>query len=882
MNRADQSPPAAAHLQGPATQTPVPPPETHDSAGGSHEPEPLPLDTVSPQFTVRAVLTGMFLGAVLSMCNIYTGLKIGWSFNMSITAALLSYAFWMSLSRLFGTRPWGILENNINQTACSSGASVSSAGLVAPIPALAMLTGQTLTWHYLALWVFSVCMVGITLAIALRRQMLLVDKLPFALGIASAETLREMYARGSEAIRRAMVLLSSAVVAALLYLLTQYQWQTKIPGLAWFKLEKWAPEGVAVGGFKAKSLTFSLDPSLLMVGVGGIIGLRACVSLVVGAVLAYAVVAPWLLHTGHMRLTVREPLIFLPAGVEFEPEPRSFASYDDGNHTLVYKGVMTPEQRDELLAKSDDPLYQQAVLKLFFASQLHPTDEQAAAEAALVTTRYVRFSTPLAALPDCELPMIPRKFAHVVRFDAAGGKLTAIGLMSDEARALMLKRAALAQTYEPSLLEQWTPDWLAKPQPPQAERIAAFRNAVNELYERSRRPLIDTAGRDVVELAGGVVYDARNQRLSVTGKLAPDDKQALAAVSDNPDFTASLALLTAGTSLRRADANFGDMNKWLLWPGVTLMVVASLVSFSFSWRSVLSAVPFGGSKFDGDAGRPQRSPHEVTAAWFATGLIVALIVSVALQVSFFAIAWWAAVLGVLLSFVLALVAARVSGETSITPVGPMGKVTQLVFGVLVPQNPAPNLMAANVTGGAASQCADLLHDLKTGQLIGASPRLQSVAQIFGALAGSLVGSAVYLIMIPNPKEQLLTEEWPAIAVAAWKAVAEVFQVGLSALPSGTVTAMAIAAALGVALPVAEKLIPRRARWVVPSAASLGLAFVIPAYNGVSIFLGGLAAAVFAGASPSLAKRFLVACCAGLVAGESLSGVGVSIQKIIGG
>ena len=42
------------------------------------------------ELTVRAVLTGMVLGAILAPCNVYSGLKIGWSFNMSITALLLS------------------------------------------------------------------------------------------------------------------------------------------------------------------------------------------------------------------------------------------------------------------------------------------------------------------------------------------------------------------------------------------------------------------------------------------------------------------------------------------------------------------------------------------------------------------------------------------------------------------------------------------------------------------------------------------------------------------------------------------------------------------------------------------------------------------------
>ena len=54
--------------------------------------------------TFRAVATGAALGALLSVCNVYSGLKIGWGFNMSIVAALLSFGFWGALSRAFGTQ----------------------------------------------------------------------------------------------------------------------------------------------------------------------------------------------------------------------------------------------------------------------------------------------------------------------------------------------------------------------------------------------------------------------------------------------------------------------------------------------------------------------------------------------------------------------------------------------------------------------------------------------------------------------------------------------------------------------------------------------------------------------------------------------------------
>ena len=45
-------------------------------------------------------------------------------------------------------------------------------------------------------------------------------------------------------------------------------------------------------------------------------------------------------------------------------------------------------------------------------------------------------------------------------------------------------------------------------------------------------------------------------------------------------------------------------------------------------------------------------------------------------------------------------ATRALGETDINPVGGMGKVTQLVFGVLAPGQMTTNLLAAAITGGS--------------------------------------------------------------------------------------------------------------------------------------------------------------------------------------
>jgi putative OPT family oligopeptide transporter len=586
--------------------------------------QPLP----PPELTVRAVVTGMALGALLTPCNIYSGLKIGWSFNMSIAAGLLAFGFWRIGAQAAGAAPWGLHENNISQTAASSAASIISGGLVAPIPALAMLTGQMLPWPMLVFWVFSVSILGVFVAAGLRNQLLLRERLRFPAGVATAETMQQIHAHGAEATRRLRVLFAALSAAAVLKLadgLLGTIPRLALPGMLPLggALRSAGPSGVSFG-----NLGFALDPSLLMFGFGIIVGLRTGLSLLFGAVVAWGALAPLVLARGWVQPGPADPAV----------------------------------------------------------------------------------------------------------------------------------------------------SW------------------------------------------------------------------------------------------------FATLVEWLLWPGATLMVVSALTAFAVSFVRYLRHRRRGGGP-DAPPTLPRRA--------FAAGLAATLVLASVAQVTLFDIGPAEAVGAVLLSFVLAVVAARVSGETGITPIGAIGKITQLTFGVAAPANVTANLMTANVSGGAAGQCADLMHDLRTGQIIGATPSFQIVAQVFGVLTGSLVGSLAYLLIIPDPRSMLITPEWPAPAVATWKAVAEVLAVGLAAIPEGAVAAMAVAAALGIGLVLAERAAPARAARYLPSAPALGLAFVIPAWNSISLFLGGLLSALVWRYAPDWAERRLTAVAAGLVAGESLAGVAAAMVKMLG-
>jgi OPT family oligopeptide transporter len=267
---------------------------------------------------------------------------------------------------------------------------------------------------------------------------------------------------------------------------------------------------------------------------------------------------------------------------------------------------------------------------------------------------------------------------------------------------------------------------------------------------------------------------------------------------------------------------------------------------------------------------------EVPVSWTLWGTLLSGLVCVLLGHWFFQITWWMGVLAVLATFLLSIVAARATGETDVNPIGAMGKITQLAYGVIAPTNITTNLMTASVTSAASAHAGDLLTDLKSGYLLGGNPRKQTIAQLFGVLAGTLLCVPVYTL-IATP-EKLGSEDLPAPAAKVWAGVAEMLAKGLEALPKGALVAVLVGGAIGILLAVAEELAPPRVRKFLPSATGLGIAGVIPAFNSVSMFMGALVAWLLARKRPDLDQTYTIPVSSGLIAGESLMGVGIMVWQ----
>ena len=316
---------------------------------------------------------------------------------------------------------------------------------------------------------------------------------------------------------------------------------------------------------------------------------------------------------------------------------------------------------------------------------------------------------------------------------------------------------------------------------------------------------------------------------------------------------------------------------WSTWAGASLMVTSGLTAFAMQWRTVVRAMSgitklFSKSKSDEE---DPMSAIEVPSLWFALGTLISGGGCIVILYTFFDTTVWMGCLAVALTFFLGIVACRATGESDITPIGAMGKVTQLSFGALAPANVTANLMTAAVTAGAAGSAADLLTDLKSGYLLGANPRKQFIAQFLGIFAGTLVVVPAFYLLVPDAS-YLGTDQWPAPAAQTWKAVADLLANGVHALHPTAQVGILVGGLVGIVLPLLEKKLPAKTRRFMPSATGLGLSMVIPFFNSLGMFIGALMALLLEKFRPKVASSYIVPVASGIIAGESIMGIIIAL------
>ncbi|CUM48773.1 uncharacterized protein AC631_00351 [Debaryomyces fabryi] len=143
--------------------------------------------------------------------------------------------------------------------------------------------------------------------------------------------------------------------------------------------------------------------------------------------------------------------------------------------------------------------------------------------------------------------------------------------------------------------------------------------------------------------------------------------------------------------------------------------------------------------------------HLVSSKITLLGIIISSVVCiVAVRLVFGSIIpYYATIVAIILALFLSVMGVRALGETDLNPVSGIGKLSQLLFALIIPSDhPSKiliNLVAGGIAEAGAQQAGDLMQDLKTGHLIGASPKAQFIAQLIGTVYSVFLSSVMYKV-----------------------------------------------------------------------------------------------------------------------------------------
>jgi len=708
--------------------------------------------------TVRAVTAGMLFGGLMALSNLYVGLKTGWGLGVDIAAVIVIFAVFKGLRGIgLVKQEFGMLECTTMMTVAVAASWISSAGLVSAVPALTMLTGYEFVWWQLTLFIAVILMLGLFMAIPLKRQMIQVDSLRFPANIPTGETLKAMYAHGNEGMRKAKAM---GIAGALGILIAGLR-----DGVKWIPAQLNLP--IHISRIGLDKLTLGFEPGLIFLSIGALFGIKVGISMLAGLILNYGILAPQLIN--------EKVIQHAPPKLSAVTAPKLPLTVEAGQSLTVslLEATKTPELTDS----------------------------------ATITTLSYTWSEPVTYNTITEIQRdlsattlqngTPNPFFKVITVGTAVNKATKAVSLSFEAPA--------AKTWE----------------------------ALLSIPKTTSPELIESLG------------------------------------------------FKPGASVKQAIGGFRNISAWSLWPGATVLVVGGLLALAFQWRTLgrtfASIFTSLGGKKDAPAGALDHL--EIPMTWFIIGFVVTGILATALLAWLFDIHWWMGVIAVLMTFFLAAVAARAGAEIGINPIGALGKVTQLTYGVMAPGNISANLMTAGVTAGAACSCSDTVGNLKVGHMVGANPRKQFIAQIFGVFAGSLLAVPAYFILVPDATA-LGSDKFPAPSALVWMGVAKVLSQGLHTLPPSAVQAIIVAFILGVAIVLVDRFFPK-ARPYTPSPAALGIALTVPGSMSFAMFLGAFIVWIIERKAPNWHATYTIPIASGCIAGESIMGVILAVLLAMG-
>src|SRR6059036_734395 len=238
-----------------------------DIANESGGPDHLHAAAAKPadvrELSLRSVLCGLAVAAVMGASYPYIVLKLGFGPNVSVVAAFFVY---LALGIVF--KNYNRWENNIVQTAGT--AAAQTAFMCVLLAAFDMLAASDKVSFRMTLsplqsfaWLTAAGLLGVLLAVPMRQHFIVDEKLTYADGVAAGETLIVLDGRGTEARLAARALAIGAVASAALMLMTEDAY-----------VLKWFPSVLLLGTVVTRTTGVGINWSLLSFGSGMLVGMR--------------------------------------------------------------------------------------------------------------------------------------------------------------------------------------------------------------------------------------------------------------------------------------------------------------------------------------------------------------------------------------------------------------------------------------------------------------------------------------------------------------------------------------------------------------------------------------------------------------------------------
>jgi putative OPT family oligopeptide transporter len=259
------------------------------------------------------------------------------------------------------------------------------------------------------------------------------------------------------------------------------------------------------------------------------------------------------------------------------------------------------------------------------------------------------------------------------------------------------------------------------------------------------------------------------------------------------------------------------LKNWVTSPAVGLIFGGSLMPMILKYKTLINAFR---TLVNMEEVKKQDDIPLTSVVW--GGAIIGLLTSIYYYATF-RIPVYVMIISFVIIFVAIFVLTRCMGETGLNPGTLIGWATLGIIAFLGLKNPINILLVGAFMMTASGLATDIMTDLKTGYLVGASPRKQIVGEFIGILPGVLAGVfAAYIIITAHG---LGSPQAPFPMAFAWKGVAEALSGGKSIIEAIPLLVAAVIGAVSTffGLP----------------GLTAGIAMFLPIGTSIAILIGGL-------------------------------------------